>query len=135
MINQIVISRGVINRAKRLEINLSLVLGLSTSLSLFPSSCLAQTYQFGWSISTSQGKGSSSAASQTVRSAAVNSGVLLINAEARTSPGSYTIIDPTQPFSVQQTTETSATVSNSSSSGFSTFTGLGTSVFHNPVNP
>lgn len=135
MINRIVISRDVINRVKRLELNLSLGLGLSTYLSLFPASCLAQIYQLGWSISTSQGKGSSSAASQTVRSAAVNSGVLLINAEARTSPGSYTIIDPTHPFSVQQTTETSATVTNSRNTGFSTFTGLGTSVFHNPVNP
>lgn len=125
----------MINTAPKLERRLLQIVGLMATPLAFSLDGLAQPYQLGWSISTSQGKGSSSASTQTVRSAAVNSGVLLINAEATAVQGVYTIIDPTQPFSVQQSTETSSSVTNSSSAGFSSFTGLGTSVFHNPVNP
>lgn len=100
-----------------------------------PVACRAQQFQFGWSISQSQGRGGSSAASQVVRATATNAGVQLLNAAPTDQPGVYRLLDPSRPFLVLESSETSLSTTNSSSAGFSTFTGFGTSVFHTPVNP
>lgn len=117
--------------------NLPARLQLFAALALFssPLACRAQQFQFGWSISQSQGRSGSSAASQVVRATATNAGVQLLNAAATDQPGVFRLLDPSQPFLVLESSETSLSTTNSSSSGFSSFTGVGTSVFHTPVNP
>lgn len=100
-----------------------------------PTACPAQQFQFGWSISQSQGRGGSSAASQVVRATATHPGVQLRNAAATDQPGVYRLLDPSQPFLVLESSETSLSTTNSRSAGFSSFTAVGTSVFHTPVNP
>lgn len=99
-----------------------------------PAASLAQQFQLGWSIGSSQGRGGSSAASQVVRSTASSPGVLLLNATAD-QPGTYRLLDPSEPFLVLESSETSVTTTNSNSVGFSTFSGSGVSVFHTPVTP
>lgn len=117
--------------------NLSARLLLFAALAVLsaPVASRAQQFQLGWSISQSQGRGGSSAASQVVRATATNPGVQLRNAASTDQPGVYRLLDPGQPVLVLQSSETSLSTTNSSSTGFSSFTGLGTSVFHTPVNP
>ena len=107
---------------------------LASSLAAPVASC-AQQFQFGWSISQSQGRGSTSAASQVVRATATNPGVQLLNAAPTDQAGVYHLLDPSQPFQLLESSETSISTTNSSSAGFTTFTGVGSSVFHTPMTP
>lgn len=105
---------------------------LALLLVLAPLAAPAQQYQLGWSITTSQGRGGSTSATQTIRASAANPGVQLSNVTTTDQNGVYRLLDPSQPFLVLESSETSVTTTNESSGGFSTFTGFGASVFHSP---
>jgi hypothetical protein len=111
------------------------VAAMALSVVTLPAAGMAQQFQLGWSVSTSQGRGSSSSASQTTRATAINAGVQLINASATSQPGIYAIVDLDQPFLVLQDSDTTRSASGSNTASFSTLTGFGASVFHTPVNP
>ena len=100
-----------------------------------PAAALAQQLQLGWAISSSQGRGTFSAASQEIRATAADPGPLLINAIRTAQPDVYRALDPSQQFQVLESSETSITTTNSNNAGFSSFSGSGLSLFHLPLNP